>query len=50
MNPTGRWMVVVNQASKEANVLKVDRNTGMLAATTESVPVPTPDTVVFKAK
>lgn len=47
IDPSGRWLVVANQSSATVNVLAVDPATGMIKATQESWPVPTPVAVMF---
>lgn len=44
---SGRWMVVANQGSDQLSVLKVDRKTGALMATGESLSVPKPVALSF---
>jgi 6-phosphogluconolactonase len=47
IDPTGRWLLVTNEASSTVNVLKIDRASGKLSATGQSLTVPKPVTVVF---
>lgn len=47
IDPTGHWMVVTNQASDAINVFAIDRKTGTLTATRESLPIPKPVSLVF---
>jgi 6-phosphogluconolactonase len=47
IDPTGRWMVVTNEASNSVSLLGVDPATGLLRATGESVSIPKPVTVAF---
>jgi 6-phosphogluconolactonase len=49
IDPTGRWLLVTND-SDSVNELKVDRTTGKLSATQESLSVPKPATVIFYAR
>jgi 6-phosphogluconolactonase len=49
IDPTGRWLLVAND-SDSVNELKVDRSTGKLSATQESLSVPKPATVIFYAR
>jgi len=50
IDPTGRWMVVTNQASDAINVFAIDPRTGRLAATGDSVPIPKPVSLVFTGR
>lgn len=47
IDPTGRWMLVTNEASNSVNVLAVDPVSGKLSATQESLRIPKPLTVTF---
>jgi 6-phosphogluconolactonase len=47
IDPTGRWMLVMNEATNSVNVLGIDRATGKLSATSESVSIPNPAMVAF---
>jgi 6-phosphogluconolactonase len=47
IDPTGRWMLVCNDQSNSVNVLAVDRKTGKLSATGESLTVPKPTISIF---
>jgi len=47
IDPTGRWMLVTNEASSAVAEFKIDRATGKLSATGESLSVPKPVTVAF---
>jgi 6-phosphogluconolactonase len=47
IDPTGRWLLVTNQASDSVAVFNVDPATGRLGATNESVEVPDPMAVAF---
>jgi 6-phosphogluconolactonase len=47
LDPTGRWLLVANQAADAVAVFSVDRATGRLGATAESLGVPDPLTVAF---
>jgi 6-phosphogluconolactonase len=47
IDPTGRWMLVTNEASNSVTVFRVDTSTGKLAATSESLSIPKPVTVAF---
>jgi 6-phosphogluconolactonase len=47
IDPTGRWMLVTNEASSSVTVFSVDRATGKLSATGESLSIPKPVTVAF---
>jgi 6-phosphogluconolactonase len=48
IDPTGRWLLVTND-SDSVNELKVDRATGKLSTTQESLSAPKPATVIFYA-
>jgi 6-phosphogluconolactonase len=47
IDPSGRWMLVTNEATSSVNVLKVNPATGKLAPTAESLSVTHPVTVAF---
>jgi 6-phosphogluconolactonase len=47
IDPSGRWMLVTNEASNTVIVLGVDRRTGRLSATEESVSIPKPVSLTF---
>lgn len=47
LHPTGRWLLVANEASSTVNLFAVDRGSGKLTDTGRSVPVPNPDSVTF---
>lgn len=47
IDPTGRWMLVTNEASNSVAVFSLDPATGMLNATNESMSIPKPVTVAF---
>jgi 6-phosphogluconolactonase len=47
IDPTGRWLLAMNEASNSVNVFGVDRSTGKLTPTTESLSVPNPSAVTF---
>lgn len=47
IDPTGRWMVVANMGSQALSVLRIDRATGRLSATGQSMSVPNPADVTF---
>jgi 6-phosphogluconolactonase len=50
LDPTGRWMLVTNEASDSVSVLHIDPATGLLTVTNESLSIPKPVTVVFYSK
>jgi len=50
IDPSGRWLLVANQASNTVDVLQVDTATGRLSATGERLPIPRPVTVVFAGR
>jgi len=47
LDPTGRWLLVANQASGNVSVFKVDPGSGKLAATSDTLAVTKPVNVVF---
>jgi 6-phosphogluconolactonase len=47
IDPTGQWMLVLNEATHSVNVFSVDQKTGKLNPTSESLSIPNPATVVF---
>jgi 6-phosphogluconolactonase len=47
IDPTGRWLLASNELSDSVTLLKVDRGTGRLTATGESLSVPHPSAAVF---
>jgi 6-phosphogluconolactonase len=47
IDPTGRWMLVTNQASDLVSVFKIDPASGRLTATDQSAAVPKPVAVAF---
>lgn len=46
-DPSGRWMLIANEASNSVDVLRVDRRTGLLTPTGVAVSIPRPVTVTF---
>jgi 6-phosphogluconolactonase len=50
IDPTGRWMLVTNEASNSVAVFSIDRATGLLTATSEALSVPKPVTVAFYSR
>lgn len=49
IDPTGRWMVVANMGSQALSVLRINRATGRLSPTGQSISVPNPAAVAFYA-
>ncbi|AUT65903.1 lactonase family protein [Paraburkholderia terrae] len=47
IHPSGKWLLVANQRSGKVNVFSIDRTTGMVSDTGESVDMPTPVSVAF---
>jgi 6-phosphogluconolactonase len=47
IDPSGRWLLVTNEASNAVNEFAVNPTTGKLSATSESLEVPQPVTVAF---
>jgi len=47
LDPSGRWLLVTNEASNAVNEFRVDPATGKLSATSEVLEVPQPVTVAF---
>ncbi len=47
LDPTGRWMVISHQDSKDLAVLERDRTTGRLSAPGHTYPAVTPQCVIF---
>jgi 6-phosphogluconolactonase len=47
IDPTGRWMIVTNQASDLVSVFKINPATGKLTATDQSASIPKPVAVAF---
>jgi 6-phosphogluconolactonase len=47
VHPSGRWLLVANEASSGVNVFGVDRRSGKLTDTGKSLPVPNPDSITF---
>jgi 6-phosphogluconolactonase len=47
IDPSGRWLLVTNEASNSVNVLSIDPRTGELNPTQESLTIPQPVTVAF---
>jgi 6-phosphogluconolactonase len=50
IDPTGHWLLVTNVNSNSVSVLSRDEATGKLAATSESLEIPSPVAVAFYAK
>ena len=50
IDPSGRWMLVANQAANLITVMKVDPASGKVTATDKSLAVPVPVNVTFIAK
>jgi len=49
IDPSGRWMVVANMGSQALRVLRINRATGRLSLTGQSMSVPNPAAVAFYA-
>jgi len=47
LHPSGRWLLVANEASGSVHVFAVDRRSGALTDTGTAVQVPNPDSVTF---
>ena len=47
IDPTGRWMVVGNELTNTVKVFSMDPKSGKLAATAESISIPTPVAFTF---
>src|SRR5258706_3966251 len=47
IDPSGRWLLVTNDVSSMVNVFGIDRATGKLSATSESLAIPNPATLAF---
>jgi 6-phosphogluconolactonase len=47
VHPSGRWLLVANEASSTVNVFGVDQRSGRLTDTGRSVSVPNPDSITF---
>jgi 6-phosphogluconolactonase len=47
IDPTGRWMLVMNEGTNSVNVFGINRATGQLSPTSESLSIPTPAMVDF---
>jgi 6-phosphogluconolactonase len=50
IDPSGRWLVVANNGSNSVDVLAIDRSSGTLRATGESLPVPGAAAIAFVAR
>jgi 6-phosphogluconolactonase len=50
IDPTGRWMIVTHDTSGTVNVFGIDKATGKLSPTGESLPIPTAASVAFYAE
>jgi 6-phosphogluconolactonase len=50
IDPGGRWLVVANNGSDTIDVLAIDRSSGFLQATRESLPVPGAAAIAFLAR
>lgn len=50
IDPSGRWMLVCNQGSNAVIEMKIDRSSGKLSATSNSVTIPHPAGVAFLAR
>jgi 6-phosphogluconolactonase len=47
IDPSGKWMIVANQASSALAVLRIDPASGKLSLTGQELPVPVPVSVAF---
>ncbi|BBB01276.1 hypothetical protein RVR_8594 [Actinacidiphila reveromycinica] len=47
LHPSGRWLLVANEASSTVNVFAVDQGSGRLTDTGTSLAVPNPDSITF---
>ena len=47
IDPSGRWIIVANQASNAVAVLKIDPASGSLSPTGQTLPVPIPVQITF---
>jgi 6-phosphogluconolactonase len=47
VHPSGRWLLVANEASGSVNVFGIDQRSGYLTDTGTAVPIPNPDSVTF---
>jgi len=50
IDPTGRWLLVTNEGSNSVSVFNIDRATGRLSATQESLSIPKPISVTFYSR
>lgn len=47
VHPSGRWLLVANEASSSVNVFAVDQRSGGLTETSASISIPNPDSITF---
>jgi 6-phosphogluconolactonase len=47
VHPSGRWLLVANEASSSVNLFSVDQHSGRLTDTGRSLAVPNPDSITF---
>ncbi|WP_328460011.1 lactonase family protein [Streptomyces sp. NBC_00448] len=47
VHPSGRWLLVANEASSTVNVFGIDQHSGRLTDTGTSLAVPNPDSITF---
>jgi 6-phosphogluconolactonase len=47
VHPSGRWLLVANEASSTVNLFRVDQRSGGLTDTGRSLAIPNPDSVTF---
>ena len=50
VHPSGRWLLVANEASSTVDVFAVDPRTGLLTGTGNSLPLPNPDSIAVCAR
>jgi 6-phosphogluconolactonase len=47
VHPSGRWLLVANEASSTVNVFGIDEHSGRLTDTGKAISVPNPDSITF---
>jgi 6-phosphogluconolactonase (cycloisomerase 2 family) len=49
VHPSGRWLLVANEASSTVNLFGIDQRSGKLTDAGKSISVPNPDSITFCA-
>ena len=47
LHPSGNWMLVANQRGNNVCLFRIDRSTGMLSYTGQSIALPAPLSITF---